>query len=237
MFEFDLILRTLIFGGLAGAGAAAGASRMFKAPEIQSMGSFRGLGEFNACNGDPLAHFSFGLGFLFSSAATTLAAGAMSQDVMHRIVPNWAAALTTLTTKDKEAFQNEPFRMGLYGAFIGAGVVTLLATAAKAIPAAMSTIASEILNPAANVLLNPIMPMAFWVAALSAGKWQGIFATIFGGFGTYIMGNGTPGAILGILIGQMVEDKGFKNKTTMLMIVSITIMFIAIAYFRGKLVF
>ena len=127
--------------------------------------------------------------------------------------------------------------MGLYGAFIGAGVVTLLTTSAKAIPVAMSEIANKIIGPAANTLLSPIMPMAFWVAALAAGKWHGVFATIFGGLGTYIMGNGTPGAILGILIGQMVEDKGFKNRSTIMMITVVTVLFLAIAYFRGKLPF
>ena len=64
----DLIVKSIIVGALAGAGTAGGAARMYHAPEIQGMGAFRTLGEMNACNGDPVSHFSYGLGFLFSWA-------------------------------------------------------------------------------------------------------------------------------------------------------------------------
>lgn len=94
----EVILYSVIIGVIGGGCIAAGAARMFHAPEIQAMGAFRTLGEFNACNGDPVAHFSFGLGFFFSAAASALGAGALSGDVFHRIVPNWAAASLLVKT-------------------------------------------------------------------------------------------------------------------------------------------
>ena len=70
----EVIFYSIIIGILGGGCIAAGAARMYYAPEVQAMGAFRTLGELNACNGDPIAHFSFGLGFFFSSAASTVAA-------------------------------------------------------------------------------------------------------------------------------------------------------------------
>ena len=87
----EIIIYSAIIGIIGGGCIAAGAARMFHAPEVQAMGAFRTLGELNACNGDPIAHFSFGLGFFFSSAASAVAAGALTQDVMHRIIPHWGA--------------------------------------------------------------------------------------------------------------------------------------------------
>ena len=84
----DLVFKSVIIGALAGAGAAGGAARMYHAPEVQGMGSFRTLGEMNACNGDPISHFSYGLGFIFSSAGDVVGMGALSSNVLHRIVPN-----------------------------------------------------------------------------------------------------------------------------------------------------
>ena len=81
----EIIIYSAIIGIIGGGCIAAGAARMFHAPEIQSMGAFRTLGELNACNGDPISHFSFGLGFFFSSAASAVATGSLTQDVMHRI--------------------------------------------------------------------------------------------------------------------------------------------------------
>lgn len=69
----QIIIYSAIIGIIGGGCIAAGAARMFHAPEVQSMGAFRTLGELNACNGDPIAHFSFGLGFFFSAAASAVA--------------------------------------------------------------------------------------------------------------------------------------------------------------------
>ena len=121
----EIIIYSAIIGIIGGGCIAAGAARMFHAPEIQAMGAFRTLGELNACNGDPIAHFSFGLGFFFSSAASAVAAGALTQDVMHRIVPNWsAAALMVKNNKPEETLHN-PRKMMCAGAVVG-GVSALV---------------------------------------------------------------------------------------------------------------
>ena len=229
----DLVIKSIIVGGLAGAGAAGGAARMFHAPGIQGMGAFRTLGEMNACNGDPIAHFSYGLGFLFSSAGSVVGTGSLSSDVLHRIVPQWSAGLTIAATKDKTA-SNNPFKMMISGAVVGAAVVTFLNTLAGLIPSTMATIAEKIVSPAAELILSPILPVAFWISALGAGKWHGVFATVFGVLAQSIMGNATPGCVLGILVGQSVKDEGFTSKRSIFMIGFVAVMFLLIAYFRGK---
>lgn len=49
---YIILLKSLIIGAIGGAAIAAGAARMFHAPETQGMGAFRTLGELNACKGD-----------------------------------------------------------------------------------------------------------------------------------------------------------------------------------------
>ena len=232
----DLVLKSVIVGALAGAGTAGGAARMYHAPEIQGMGAFRTLGEMNACDGDPISHFSYDLGFLFSSAGSVVGTGSLSSDVLHRIVPQWSAGLSIAASKDKEASKS-PLRMTLSGAVVGAVVVTLLNTFANLIPTTMSTIANNVVSPAAELILQPVMPVAFWIAALSAGKYHATYATIFGVLAQYIMGNATPGLVLGILIGQSVDDTGAKSKRSVTMILFVSIMFLLIAFFRGKIPF
>lgn len=56
------------------------------------------VGELNSCEGDPASHFSFGLGFFFNARASSVAAGAFTQDVDHRIIPNWGAAALMIKT-------------------------------------------------------------------------------------------------------------------------------------------
>ncbi|HBM75340.1 MAG TPA: hypothetical protein DD429_07275 [Clostridiaceae bacterium] len=232
----DLIIKSVIVGALAGAGVAGGAARMFSAPEIQGMGAFRTLGEMDACKGDPIAHFTFGLGFVFSSAASTVGTGSLSSDVLHRIVPNWSASLVLARDNKKESIA-KPFDMAIAGAIVGAVVVTFLNTLASSIPKGMSVIAEKVVTPAADMIIMPVMPVAFWLAGLNAGKWQGILATIFGGLAQYIMGNATPGCVLGILAGQSVEDSGLSSKRSIAFISFISIMFLLIAYFRGLIKF
>lgn len=55
---FEILIKSLIIGGLCGFGLGAGAARMFHAPTVQGMGAFRTLGELNSCEGDPASHFS-----------------------------------------------------------------------------------------------------------------------------------------------------------------------------------
>ena len=229
----QIIIYSAIIGIIGGGCIAAGAARMFHAPEVQSMGAFRTLGELNACNGDPIAHFSFGLGFFFSAAASAVAAGSLTQDVMHRIVPNWsAAALLVKNNKVEETVQN-PRKMMMAGSVVGALVVIFLNTMASIIPEKLSLIASEVLGPATTWLINPVMPAIFWLAAMDAGKTTGMWGTVLGGVSALITGNATPGVVLGILIGKSAEETGYKSKVVQILIAIVVILFVAIAYFRG----
>ena len=229
---FEVLIKSLIIGALGGAAVSAGAARMFHAPKVQAMGAFRTLGELNACKGDPVAHFSFGLGFFFNAAGAVIGAGALTQDVLHRIVPNWAASFLLVKNKNVEETLQDPAKMGVVGAVIGAITVALLNLIANAIPESLSIIASGILTPAANLMINTVMPIIFWLAALDAGKTTGIWGTILGGLGYLIMGNAVPGCVLGIIIGQSVKDNGY-NKTVKIMLAVITALFIVIGIGRG----
>lgn len=230
---FEIIIYSIIIGAIGGGCIAAGAARMFHAPEVQAMGAFRTLGEMNACNGDPISHFSFGLGFFFSSAAAAVGTGALTQDVMHRIVPNWAAASLLVKNKKPEETVQNPRKMMVAGAAVGAVVVTFLNTLSQIIPEKLSLIAANVLTPATSWLLNPVMPAIFWLAAIDAGKTVGMWGTVLGGVSALISGNATPGIVLGILIGKSAEENGYKNNIVRLLITIVIVMFIAIAYFRG----
>ncbi len=214
---FQVLIKSLIIGALGGAAVSAGAARMFHAPEIQAMGAFRTLGEINACKGDPVSHFSFGLGFFFNAAGSVIGAGALTQDVLHRIVPNWAAAALLVKNKKVEETLYDPARMGVMGAIIGAVVVAALNLLANAIPESLAVIASGILSPAANLMINKI---------------TGIWGTVLGGLAYLIMGNAVPGCVLGIIVGQSVEDSGY-NKTVQIMLAVIAALFIVIGIGRG----
>ena len=196
------------------------------------MGAFRTLGELNACKGDPVAHFSFGLGFFFNAAGSVIGAGALTQDVLHRIIPNWSAGMLLLKNKKVEETMHDPAKMGVVGAVVGAITVALLNCIASLIPEQLSVIASGILTPAANLMIGTVMPIIFWLAALDAGKTTGIWGTILGGLSHVIMGNAVPGCVLGIIIGQSVEDNGY-NKTVKIMLAVITVLFIVIGTGRG----
>ncbi|WP_244077420.1 DUF4311 domain-containing protein, partial [Aeromonas caviae] len=110
-----ILMKSLIIGGLVGVGVGAGAARMFHAPTVQGMGAFRTLGELNSCEGDPASHFSFGLGFFFNAWASTVAAGAFTQDVDHRILPNWGAAALMIKNRDLATTLHDPKKMVLRG--------------------------------------------------------------------------------------------------------------------------
>lgn len=229
-----IIIKSLIIGFIGGAALTAGAARMFHTPNSQSMGAFRTLGELNACQGDTMAHFSFGLGFLFNSAAAVVASGALTQDVFHRVIPNFAAAILLVKNKKVEETLYDPFKMGVVGGIIGAIVITFLNTVAFLIPLSLANIAKEILSPAAAMMINPVMPIVFWLAALDAGKITGVWATVLGGLSHMIMGNAVPGIVLGILIGQTIDESGY-NKSVKIMITIVIVLFVIIAYFRGFL--
>lgn len=227
-----ILLKSLIIGALAGFATGAGAARMFHAPATQGMGAFRTLGELNACEGDPVSHFSFGLGFFFNAWASVIGAGAFTQDVDHRIIPNWSAAILMIKNKNVSETLHDPKKMALVGTLVGAVVVAFLNTTAFAVPESVQTVAVAVLVPAANLLINPVMPVIFWLAALDAGKRSGMWGTVLGGLAHLIMGNAVPGVVLGILIGKGVDDAGW-NKVTKTLIISVAILFTLSAFFRG----
>ncbi len=229
----EIIICSMVIGALGGGCIAAGAARMFHAPKVQAMGAFRTLGEMNACSGDPIAHFSFGLGFFFSAAASAVAAGALTGEVLHRIVPNWSAASLLVKNKNVEETVWNPRKMMMAGSVIGAVVVVFLNTMAQLIPEKLSLIAQNVLTPATGWLINPVMPAIFWLAAIDAGKVVGLWGTVLGGISALVSGNAVPGIVLGILIGKSAEENGYKNKMVQILIAIVIVMFIAIAYFRG----
>lgn len=98
--------------------------------------------------------------------------------------------------------------MAIACGIIGMIVVAFLNSTASAVPAALQVTAVKVLVPAANLLVNTVMPVIFWLAAIDAGRKSGFWATIFGGLAQLIMGNAVPGLVLGILIGKGVEESG-----------------------------
>jgi len=205
---------------------------MFHAPKVQGAGAFRTLGELNACEGDAISHFSFGLGFFFNSWASVVGAGALTQDVDHRIIPNWAAASLMIKNKNVAETLHNPKRMAIAGAIVGAVLVGFLNTTAVAVPAPVQMVAVAVLVPAANLLINPVMPVVFWMAAMDAGKRSGTWGTILGGLAHVIMGNAVPGVVLGILVGKGVDDGGW-NRVTKALLAVIIVLFTLSAFFRG----
>lgn len=232
MDTMNIIFESLIIGALVGFGVGAGAARMFYAPNVQGMGSFRTLGELNACEGDPISHFSFGLGFLFNSWASVVGAGAFTQDVEHRIIPHWAAAALLSQNSSVEETLHNPKKMAVTGALIGMILVAVMNSTAVAIPASLQAIATKVLVPAANWLINPVMPIVFWMAAIDAGHRSGLWGTVLGGLSHLVMGNAVPGIVLGILIGKGVDDTGW-NHITKTLLVAVVALFSFSGFFRG----
>lgn len=230
MHIFIILIESLIIGGLVGFAVGVGAARMFNAPTVQALGAFRTLGEMNATEGDPLSHFSFGLGFFFNSWASTVAAGSFTQDVTHRVIPNWAAAVLMIKNHDEKAM-HDPKNMGIASAVIGAVVVAFLNLTSSSLPQSLQVTAVKVLVPAATLLINTVMPVIFWLAAIDAGKRSGMFGTIFGGIAQLIMGNAVPGVVLGILVGKGVDESGWNRITKSILIATI-ILFVLSGFFR-----
>ena len=227
-----IALKSIVIGGLCGFGVGAGAARMFHAPTYQGMGAFRTLGELNSCEGDPAAHFSFGLGFFFNAWASSVAAGSFTQDVDHRIIPNWGAALLMIKNRNLAQTLHDPKKMAFACAFIGVIVVLFLNTTTSVIPDSLKITATKVLVPAANLLVATVMPVIFWLAALDAGRRSGFWGTLFGGLAQLIMGNAVPGLVLGILIGKGVDDSGW-NRVMKIMLAAVIVLCVMSGYFRG----
>ena len=66
--------------------------------------------------------------------------------------------------------------------------------------------AVSVLVPAATILINTVMPVIFWLAALDAGKRTG-FGALFWRYRAIDRGNAVPGVVLGILIGKGVDER------------------------------
>ncbi len=115
--------------------------------------------------------------------------------------------------------------MAISCGIIGMIVVAFLNLTASSVPEALQVTAVKVLVPAANLLVNTVMPVIFWLAAIDAGKKSGFWATIFGGAAQLIMGNAVPGLVLGILIGKGVEESGW-NRVTKVMMVAIVALFV-----------
>ncbi|MGX8700829.1 DUF4311 domain-containing protein [Caproiciproducens sp.] len=228
----SLILKSVIIGVLVGGAAGAGAARMFHVPEIQAMGAFRTLGEMNACQGDAIAHLSFGGSFILSSAGQALASGCLTQDVLHRVVPNVSAGLLLLKNKNVEETVYNPFKMGCVGAVVGAVVVTLLNSAVSFVPVYVTNTMNAVFAPTiANYLI--VMQVLFLIAALDNGKATGAWGILLGGLSFFATSNATPGLILGILTGQTIQKNGVKSKISIVFIILMVVIWTLICYFRG----
>ena len=227
-----ILLESILIGGLAGFGVGAGAARMFHAPEVQAAGAFRTLGEMNACLGDPVSHFSFGLSFYLNSAAQNLAAGVLDQDFLHRTIPNVAAGILTLKNKNLEETVYNPFKMAIVGAIVGAVGYPIFNLSAQLVPAYVSASMTAIFSPAvANMMI--VMDCLYLIAALDNGKYTGICGIILGTVSKLVSGSMTPGLILGILTGKTVELNGIKSKVSKVFIAVMIVVWVLIAYFRG----
>jgi len=230
----DIIWQSIIVGAIGGFAISAGAARMYHAPDIMGMGAFRTLGELNASKGDPVSHFSFGAGFLFSSAATAVATGSLTQDVMQRIIPNFAVAGLGLYKKQAvETSMKNPLLMGISGAIVGVFVFLTLNTAASVVPVELAQVATGILSPASNLMIKYVMPLLFLWAAFDAGKIVGMTALLLVGLLQLISGNGLPGAVLGILLGYTIQENGIKDRTSQGLLLAVSVIIILIAYFRN----
>ncbi|GAA2096513.1 DUF4311 domain-containing protein [Streptomyces albiaxialis] len=227
-----ILLESVVIGALIGFGASAGVARMFHAPKVQGMGAFRTLGELNACENDPVAHFSFGLGFFFNAWASAVGTGALTSDVDHRIVPHWAAALSMAKNRNLAETLHNPRRMAFFGAGVGVVLVSVLNTTAASIPSSLQEVAAKVLGPASEWLINPVMPIVFWMAAVDAGRRTGGWGTVLGGLAHVVMGNAVPGIVLGIVVGKAVDDLGWTRMTRVLAGAVITL-FTASAFLRG----
>ena len=142
------------------------------------------------------------------------------------------AAALMLKNRNVGETLHDPKKMAISCGIIGMIVVAFLNLTASSVPEALQVTAVKVLVPAANLLVNTVMPVIFWLAAIDAGKKSGFWATIFGGAAQLIMGNAVPGLVLGILIGKGVEESGW-NRVTKVMMVAIVALFVLSGFFRG----
>lgn len=227
-----IIAKSLLIGGIAGFGTGAGAARMFNSPKVQAAGAFRTLGEMNACLGDSVAHFSFGLSFYLNCVIQNLAGGAVTQDFLHRVVPNVSAGFLSIKNKNYEETVYDPFKMAIAGAVVGAVLYAVLCCSVSLVPSYVSDTMLAVFKPAINNMLI-VMQGLYLIAALENGRYTGCWGIVLGAVAYLITGNATPGLILGILTGKTIELNGTKSKISIVFIVLMIVLWIVIAYFRG----
>lgn len=230
--NFVILVESIIIGVIVGVAVGAGAARMFHAPEVQAAGAFRTLGEMNACMGDPISHLSFGFSFFVNTMVNNMATGCMTQDFLHRVIPNFAAGLLSIRNKKVEETIYDPFKMAVMGGIVGAVLYTLINTSISFVPTYVSKTLSLVINPAiANLLI--VMDVLYILAALDNGKYTGSWGLALSAISYLVVGSATPGAILGILTGKTIEMNGVKSKISIIFIVLMVVIWLLIAYFRG----
>ena len=174
-----ILFKSIIIGGLVGVGVGAGAARMFHAPTTQGMGAFRtGRAEFlRGRSGFPLLIRS---GLLLQRRASSVAAGSFTQDVDHRIIPHWGAAALMVKNRNLAQTLHDP-KNGYclrHHRHAGGGVPQYHRFR-RACRAAGHR--DQGAGAGANLLVNTVMPVIFWLAAIDAGRRSGFWGTIFGG--------------------------------------------------------
>lgn len=226
------ITSSLIVGFLMCAAVGALNARMFFAPNVMAAGSWRTLGEINACMGDLASHFSFGLGYWVSSWVNNMAYGGMGQDFLHRTVPNVGAGFLLLKNKNPEDTIKNPWAMFIVCGITGAVLYTMMNCTRALIPDYVTTRMMDVFKPVADYLLI-IMQLLYLIACLSNGKHTAIAGLIMGAVSYLSTGNAAAGLILGILTGKTVEKNGLKSKVSITFIVMMIAIWGYIAYARG----
>ncbi|GBU10484.1 membrane protein [Erysipelotrichaceae bacterium] len=230
----EILLKSILIGAMGGFAIGAGAARMFHAPDTIGMGAFRTLGYINTSKGDGVSHATVGSGFALSSAATSLGTGALTQDVFHRVIPNLAVSLLALFyRRNVEDLLGNPAKMGIASACVGMIFLSIVNTVSALIPTELALVAAGILAPASALMISYVMPLLFIWAACDAGDTVGFTAILLAGIMQLITGNALPGAVLGILLGYTIQENGFKNNTSRILITIVVTIILLISYFRG----
>ena len=88
-------------------------------------------------------------------------------------MPHWAAAINMAKNRNLSETLHQPRRMAFVGSGVGLVLVTVLNTTAASIPGSLQKVAADVLGPASEWLINPVMPIVFWMAAVDAGRRSG----------------------------------------------------------------
>ncbi|MCK8265744.1 DUF4311 domain-containing protein, partial [Erwinia amylovora] len=89
------------------------------ATTTQGLGEIRTHGDRNSCDGDPASHFYFGLGLFYNDWDSSVAAGSFTQDVDHRIIPHWGAAVLMMKNRHLRETLHNPKKRAMACGLIG----------------------------------------------------------------------------------------------------------------------